>query len=219
MNEAFESDYQGEALLIGEDEEGFEVFDREEGEDVEVEYAAELLSITGEEELDEFFSRLMRRAAGAARGILATQAGQQLKGLIRKTAGQALPLAGRAIGSYFGGSSGGDVGGTLGNAASQLFGIETEGLSPEDQDLEVARRVVRLANDATQRLTAMPPSADPRQAAGNALAAAAARHAPGLLRRRPRAYGDSYDPFVCKPRRSGQWMRGNGDIILFGVWR
>lgn len=73
-------------------------------------------------------------------------------------------------------------------AAGRLLGIELEGLSPEDQVLEVARRLVRLAASAAARAGRPPPDAPPAQAARAALRAAARRWAPGLLvRRRPAA--------------------------------
>lgn len=209
-DEAFESDYEYEAIFETESS------DHEQGEDVEIELAAELLSVSGEEELDQFLGKLMRRAAGAARGILGTQAGQQLKGLLRKTASRALPLAGRAIGGYFGGSKGGDFGATVATQAGQMFGLELEGMSGEDQEFEVARRIVRLASDATQRIAAAPSSANPRQAAVSALSAAATRHAPGLVRPGGRRRGGPVT-VIGAGATTGTWIRRGTKIVLLGV--
>lgn len=213
-DEIFDTEWETEAGFGYEQEGDFETTGHHQ-EDVEMELAAELLSVSGDEELDQFLGKLMRRAAGAARGILGTQAGQQLKGLLRRTASRALPLAGRAVGSYFGGSSGGKFGATLASQAGQMFGLELEGMSAEDQELEVARRVVRLANDATQRIAAAPPAGNPREAAASALSAAAARHAPGLMR--PRRRGVSPVISTASGNASGPWVRRNGRIVLFGV--
>jgi hypothetical protein len=213
-DEIFDTESEAEGIFGYEQEGDFETSDHEQ-EDVEMELAAELLSVSGEEELEQFLGRLMKRAAGAARGILGTQAGQQLKGLLRKTASRALPLAGRAVGSYLGGSSGGDFGATLASQAGQMFGLELEGMSAEDQEFEVARRVVRLATDATQRIAGALPSANPRDAAASALNAAAARHAPGLIRPRRRGTGAAIG--TTSGGASGRWVRRNGRIVLYGV--
>ena len=218
-DELFESDYEGEAVL-DEQEADFETeFDQE--SDVEIELAAELLSVSGEEELDEFFSKLFKRIGGAARKVIATPQGQQLKALLRNTASQALPLAGGAIGGAFGGDRGANVGGALGTAAAKWFGLEMEGMSGEDQELEVARRVVRLAADATKQLAAAPRTGDPKQAAMKAFGAAASRHAPGLMRRIPgRGRGPSigrsgYDS--GERRDHGVWVRRGRKVVLYGI--
>jgi hypothetical protein len=210
-DETFDTEYDTEFAY--EDENEQDEYSQE-GEDVEIQLAAELLSVSGEEELDQFLGKLMRRAAGAARGILSSPAGQQLKGLLRQAAKRALPIAGRAVGNYIGGASGGNFGATVASQAGQMFGLEVEGLSAEDQEFQVARRVVRLANDATQRIAATRSAANPRQAATTALSAAAARHAPGLIRPMPRAGG----PVITTGGgASGRWIRRRGRIVLFGV--
>ncbi|HEX8601556.1 MAG TPA: hypothetical protein VF774_02850 [Pseudoduganella sp.] len=78
--------------------------------------------------------------------------------------------------------------------ASSVFGLELEGLSPEDKEFEVARHFVRLAADAAHQALARAGTPGPgpggENAAGNsagqaaqrALMQAARRSAPGLLR-------------------------------------
>ena len=61
------------------------------------------------------------------------------------------------------------------------FGMELEGLSPEDQDFELARRVAQWAQ-AAARVAGRAPHADPSAAARWAMAKAARRYAPGLWR-------------------------------------
>lgn len=178
-----ETGYEDELLSFDQEEEEAPNF--EEGE---VELAAELLNVSDEQELDEFFGALLR----GARGLLRSPAGRKLKELLRNTTRSAVPVAGQA--------SGDDSG--------ELFGIETEGLSPEDRDLEVARRVVRLAGDAAQRLSNAP-SGDPAQAARRALIGAAQRHAPGLVSRL-RLTGKSGNA-------NGRWIRRGRTIVIFGV--
>lgn len=66
--------------------------------------------------------------------------------------------------------------------AAGVFGLELEGLSPEDKEFAVARQFVRLAADAARRALA-PSAAQPAgQAVQRALMQAARRNAPGLLR-------------------------------------
>lgn len=167
---------EGEEELLG--FEGEEEFDAHEfggtQEDRETELAAELLSVADENELDRFLGKFLR-------GIAKTPGGQKLKGLLRATAANAIPFGGAAIGRFLGGDRGAAFGSQVGAAASQLFGLETEGLSPEDRELQIARRFVRLASDAAQRLGVT--GGEPAAAARQALLGAAQRHAPGLASR------------------------------------
>lgn len=77
--------------------------------------------------------------------------------------------------------------------AASVFGLELEGLSPEDKEFEVARHFVRLAADAAHQALARagrPGTGNgigaaghrASQAAQRALMQAARRNAPGLLR-------------------------------------
>ena len=106
---------------------------------------------------------------------------RQLGGMVKGLAKQALPMAGAALGSIVPGV-GTAIGGSLGTAASRLFEVDVETMSDEDAQFEVARRWVRLAGDAAQQARRVADARDPRQAAKQALATAARRHAPGLAR-------------------------------------
>ena len=128
-------------------------------------------------------------------------------------------------GSFFGGPVGGAIGGKLGTFASKLFEMELEGMDPGQQEMEVARRVVRLAGTAAQTAASSPASASPMATAKAAVASAAQQHAPGLLRGRfgQRLTGgaSSYPSIPGGPRRcrqqTGAWIRRNGKLILLGV--
>jgi hypothetical protein len=220
MNDQFfemdETDNEEELLAFDhEDESGDyeDEFDAQEfggsRDDREMELAAELLSVSDEQELDELFGKIMR----GARGILNTAAGQKLKDLLRSTARKALPLAGSAIGGYFGGDRGAAFGGKVASAGGQLFGLETEGLSPEDRELQVARQFIRLAGAAMQKLSESPSGSNPSSAAQNALLAAAGRHAPGLASRMRGVVGAR--DFGSK--ESGRWIRRGGKIVVLGA--
>ncbi len=132
----------------------------------EMEYAAELLEITDEQELDQSLGKLISRVSRAAGGIIRSPAGKALGGMLKSAAKKALPIAGRAVGTYFGGPAGGAIGGKLASAAGGIFGLELEGMSGEDQEFEVARRFVRLAASATQKAAQAPAGAGPRQRHG-----------------------------------------------------
>jgi hypothetical protein len=181
----------------------------------EMEYAAELLEITDEQELDQFLGKLISRVSRAAGGIIRSPAGKALGGMLKSAAKKALPIAGRAVGTYFGGPAGGAIGGKLASAAGGIFGLELEGLSGEDQEFEVARRFVRLAASATQKAAQAPAGAPPQAAARSALAAAARRHAPGLLS--PSVGGAVSAAYGGGRARSGRWVRRGRKIILLGA--
>ena len=66
--------------------------------------------------------------------------------------------------------------------AGRIFGLELEGLSPEDKEFEVARRLVRLVRDAAKKAALMPASFPPGIVAQRAVKASARRHAPELLK-------------------------------------
>jgi len=97
-----------------------------------------------------------------------------------------------------------------GDPASELFGLELEGLSTEDQHFEVARHFVRFAIAATQELSSAAPGMSPRAAAIQAATSAAREHAPGLLEE------ITSEPEAPRTDR-GQWVRQGHSIVLFGV--
>ena len=113
---------------------GYEMLD----ESTELELAAELLAVTDEQELDQFLGNLIRKVGRTVGSIVRSPLGQAigsgLKGVIRT----ALPLAGGALGTLAGGPLGASIGSGLASMAGQAFGLELEGLSPEDRELEAA---------------------------------------------------------------------------------
>jgi hypothetical protein len=122
-------------------------------------------------------------------------------------------MAGAALGNLVLPGIGGAVGGQLASAAGRMFGLELEGLSPEDREYEVARRFVQFASDAVRQAAQIPQSASPAQAAGQAIAAAAQRFAPGLLQQ---THGAG-QAIAGRGRRSGRWVRRGRAIIVIGV--
>jgi hypothetical protein len=212
-------------------ESGFEagLHETEMQESEEMEMAAELLEVTNEAELDRFLGKLIRRVSRTVGGIVRSPLGRALGGVLRPLAKAALPLAGKALGTFVGGPIGGMIGGRLASAAGQMFGLELEGLSGEDREFEVARRFVRYASSATRNALRAAPTADPYAIARSAAAAAARQFAPGIIGRpfgvngAAGAYfapGSSYGyggVVSAGSRRRGIWIRRGHRIILLGV--
>lgn len=193
----FEYEYEAEA--------GGHVFDEAE----ELELAAELLEVTDDEELEQFLGRALKRGfrklRRKARRALRSPLGRRLRKGLRKVARGALSNLGRAAGGAFGGPLGAALGGRIARGAGRAFGLELEGLSPEDQEFEVARRVVRMTGDAARIAASMPEQYDDEEAGAIAVEKAIARNAPGLKSGRGSAGA------------SGKWVRKGRQIILIGV--
>lgn len=179
----------------------------------EMELAAKLLGVASEQELDRFLGGLIQKAGRAVGQFVRSPTGQALGGILKGAAKQALPVVGSALGGYLGGAQGAQIGGQLASAAGRVFGLELEGLSPEDREFEVAKGFVRFAGQAVKNAALSPTSADPRTAAHTAVVSAAQQHAPGLLA--PSAAGAP--PSTPGRRQSGRWIRRGNTIILIGV--
>ncbi|MBD2722549.1 hypothetical protein [Hymenobacter armeniacus] len=174
-------------------------------ETMEMELAHELLEVSNEQELNQFLGKLIKGAGKAIGNFAKSGVGRAIGGVLKTVAKKALPIAGGALGTFFGGPLGGMIGNKLGSAASNLFELELEGLSPEDQEFEVARAYVRFANSAANRAASLhaqrrgaPMAAVVRQA----LSGAARQHAPGLLR--PRNPNGTFRSMGARPgQRAG----------------
>jgi hypothetical protein len=186
----------------------------------EMALAGELLGVTDEAELDQFLGGIFKKVKQVASSV-ARPLGGMLKGIAKK----ALPFVGGALGSVIPGV-GTAIGTTVGTAASNLFELELEGLSPEDQEFELARRFVRLAGAAAKNAGIIPPGFDPRQAAKQALAAAAKQFAPGLFgllgetgsTSAPGAGGGTSAPSAAaRSGKSGRWVRRGRNIVIYGA--
>jgi hypothetical protein len=227
----YESDYgefEFEFDNEGEGEFGYEgesVFDEVE----EMEFAAQLLEITDEAELDQFLGKLLKKAGGAARAFIKSPIGKQLGGILKGAAKSALPVVGSALGNLVVPGIGGMVGGKLASGLGDAFGLELEGLSPQDQEFEVARSFVRLAGEAAKNAASSAASTvasggSAQQAAKNAFIKAAQKHAPGLIR--PANGGQTGMNGASSQRdrtgrgqsvRSGRWIRKGDKIIVLGA--
>jgi hypothetical protein len=179
-------------------------------EEEEMELAAELLSVSGEAELDQFLGKLVKRAWRGARklGSAAIQAARPLGGMLRTLAKQHLPGLARMAGTALGGPAGAALGGALGGAIGNALEAELE--ESEDRELELARRFVRVAGTAARGAAFARSGIDPRRFARRALMHAARRHLPGMA-----SAGGDHAP--AGSGRSGRWIRRGRKIILIGV--
>jgi hypothetical protein len=196
----------------------------------EMELAAELLSVSNEQELDQFLGKIFKGVKKAVGGLVKSPVGKALGGILKTAAKKALPIAGGALGTFVGGPAGGALGSKLASMAGKAFGLELEGLSPEDQEFEIARRYVRLAGAAARNAASYRNYGPPGVLARRAFYSAARRHAPGLLRRNY-ASGPSYGGYAGHGSYggysggyggygqggSGRWVRRGRKIILYGL--
>lgn len=200
----FESNYEMEYEFEGEGEGDYEY----EGEGLygesesplnevqEMELAAELLEVSNEYELDHFLGKLISSVKKGAGGFLKGGLGKSLGGLLKGAAKAALPMIGNMIVPGAGGAVASKLGG--------MFGLELEGLSPQDQEFEAARSFVKFAGEAAQNAANAPAVGSPQQIAKTAIIQAAEKHAPGLLRV---TSGDGNSARSYQPRSNGYSRR------------
>jgi hypothetical protein len=214
----YAGEYAGE---FGNESESFGEFSHESlfSEAEEMELASELLNVSSEAELEQFFGSLFKKAAG----FLKSGLGKQLGGALKNVVKTALPMAG-VLGNLVLPGVGGMIGGQLASTAGSMLGLELEGLSNEDQEFEVARQIVRLGAAAASNAAQAHPAAPPAQVAHEALSLAAQQYAPGFLRNVGDPYADTQANTQMGPRRdrcshrsNGRWIRRGHSIILFGI--
>lgn len=218
-----EEEYEGESAFEyqGEGETEYEaVFDEVE----EMEQAAALLEVQDEEELDHFLGGLIRKAAGKLGSAIPSHLRKALSATLKNVARSALPMAGTALGNWFAPGVGGAIGGRLASGAGKMFGLELEGMSQEDQQFEVARRVVSLGAEAAKAMAqgALPPGGAPLQVAKDVVLQAARTHAPGLASAAAGPGRGGSSPAASgysngAGQRTGRWVRRGRRIILYGL--
>ena len=212
LGQEFELEASGETFELSQEEE---------------QLAGELLEVSNEQELSHFLGGLMRKAVGAASGLLKSPAGQGVGRYLLDLGKKPLPglaaQAGAALGGKLGapgarlGAQAGQWAGTqatnwLAANAQRAFGLELEALSPENQELEIARSFVRFATDVTRRAhhtLRRNPGLRLGALGRQVLSASALTYAPGLLQ----------GPLSEAPRRaqSGSWVRQGGTLVLYDV--
>ena len=171
----------------------------------EMEFAAELLEVMDEEELEEFLGKLWKKAKSTYKKIVPKSVRNRINSKLRGLARKGLGLAGGAVGGFFGGPAGAAAGSSLASGAGRLLGLELEGLSPEDQEFEVARRFVRVAAEATKQASKAPSGAPPSVVANKSVKVAVNKHAAGQT------------PAMKRRGQKGIWKRRGKVITLYGV--
>lgn len=214
-SDEFEYGYEGEGEFEGES--GGEIYGESPfSEAEEMELAAELLSVSNEEELDQFLGKLFKRAGRAIGKFVKSPIGSQLSGIIKGAAKSALPMLAGGIGNILLPGVGGAIGGQVGSKAGAMLGLELEGLSQEDQEFEVARQIVRFGGASVSNAAEIAPTTPPQQAAQTAAVTAAQQYAPGLLNRNANAAGGQAKG-RCNHKRSGRWVRTGNNIVIIGA--
>lgn len=202
--------------------EGYEVGEAPLSEIQGLELASKFLGVTNDEELDHFLGDLFKKVSGAVGGFVNSPAGQAIGGILKSAARQALPMAGKALGTYLGGPVGGAVGSSLASTAGQMFGLELGEMSPEDRTFEVAKSFVNFAADAVKRTAQADPTLPPLERAKQAAIGAAQQHAPGLVQAAQALSTGFPQPdfpggIPTAHRHGGRWVRQGRNIILLGV--
>jgi peptidoglycan hydrolase-like protein with peptidoglycan-binding domain len=179
--------------------------------------AAELLSVTNEQELEQFIGDLISDFAKTARGYAGSPAAQTMAGILKSTARQVLPVLSRVLqgdGSVLDGTGtgrpffGGD------NVFAQELGEMGEG----EGEFETAKRYVKFARHAVKRATEADPSLPPAEQAKTAVVEAAKQYAPGLTEAAQAIVTGGEPAVQPQPhhRRSGEWVRKGKNIVLQG---
>lgn len=184
----------------------------------EMELASELLTVGNDAELDQFIGGLLKQAVPAIGKALKSPVAQKLGGFLKGAAKKVLPAAAQAVGTVFGGPVGGMIAGNVAKAAGDAFGLELEGLSPEDQEFEAARHFVRFAGEAARQASKGGGFGDAEAAAKKAVTQAARKLAPGLLRPVAAALQSEVAPARrAAAAQSGRWFREGQRIVLTGL--
>lgn len=175
-------------------------------EDEEIELASQLLEIKSEQEFGQFVDGLMRKAERVLNRPVEPPLEEDIGDILKSIAKVALPIAGSVLGGFVGGPPGAALGGSLASAAGHAFGLELEGLSPEDSEFEVSKQFIRFAAAIVQNALAADPHADPARVARRAAVRAARAHAPGLM---------NLDQLIHATRRqSRRTHNGEGDTTV-----
>ncbi|MDF0673065.1 MAG: peptidoglycan-binding protein [Nitrospira sp.] len=181
----------------------------------EIELAAELLSVSSEEEVDQFLGKMFR---GIGRGLkkvgrfigkkVLPALGKGLKGLAKA----ALPIAGKVLGSFIPiPGVGTAIGSAIGTAVSKALELEFSGVSAEDTELEMARRFVRMAATATQQAAMSSPDVDAEIVVNEAIVSAARKHLPYFHPRKSERSG------MPGTMQQGRWIRHGRQIVVLGA--
>ncbi|KQX01814.1 hypothetical protein ASC94_04280 [Massilia sp. Root418] len=163
--------------------------------EAEMAYGAELLeaALGNGAGLAPFLAGLVARSGAAGRAVLRLPLGRALMSALLRAATAVMPFRSKAVQPR----------------AAAIFGLELEGLSPEDREYTLARHFIRLARELINGTLASGPAgpqvgmADAESRVQAALVQAARKHAPGLLHR-----AAQQEP------AGGRWQRSGKRIVV-----
>jgi hypothetical protein len=110
------------------------------------ELAARLLDVISESDLKEFIAGLVAETGGNAGRRMGGDVNRALVESLMTTAARTLPALAVALDD-----DRRPAASVAAQSAARTFGVEAEGLSPEDRDFEIARRFVGFAQAQTAR--------------------------------------------------------------------
>ena len=195
-------EFAPERSLNPEDKSGGGVF----AEALDLEFAARLLEVTNEQQLDELLDEVIRESGAAAGAALKPSDARSIVGALKDAIHRVLPLANMDAGAPVQSSVGARLGRSLASSAGQMLGLELEGLSPEDREFEAVRQFLRFAAETIKNAMRDSSGASAHERAHRAAKDAAEVYAPGLLP------GGTHIP-----GNSGRWIACHDRIILYGV--
>lgn len=178
--------------------------------DREQELAMELLSVSSEAELEQFLGNVF---SSVWKGV--KKVASPLGGVLKAVAKRALPYVGGALGSLIPiPGVGTALGRAVGTVVSQALEMEFEGMAPQQQEFEMARRFVRLAGTAAQ--LAGQGDGSP-QSVRTAVLVATRRHVPALTRPPTAGAPVRHGAHAAMPSgATGRWRRRGNRIVLSG---
>lgn len=217
MEDMYDDEYDEEMWEEYDDEYDDEIaYEDSWDEEDELGLATELMDVSDDEELDEFLGSLIKKVGGAAKRIFRRGRKVTRSPLVRKQwkahqkrKKMLLPIFKKIFGNYFGGG-----GGSMG---SSFFEVNLDGLSPDEQRYEVAKKSTKFMSAALKHLPKNP-NIPAKVAVKRALKKAASSHMPQLLRSARKKQRRKLRRWT-KQGRAGRWMRSRDGkrIILLGV--
>lgn len=150
----------------------------------EMELAMELLGVSNEDEMEQFLGKMFRSIGRGLKKVgrfIGKKVLPKLGGVLKGLAKKALPFVGGALGSLIPiPGVGTALGSALGGAVSKALELEFGELESEEAELEIARRLVRIAATAAQHASTASPNAPPDAALRDALLTAVRTHLPAF---------------------------------------
>ena len=190
-----------------EENEMYDDYEYMDDEDNEIALASELLEIEDDMELNEFLAGFVKKAVDGAKNLIKKRVKQRSRSrgrsrgrrgksrrrwgrnfmkavkMHRKVSRKALPIVGGILGSIWGGPIGGKIGAQAGSDIVKS-GLYLEGMSPEDQQFELARRYVRVFDELAKSIVTSD-SQTPDNVVIRKAMQKSSRHLPGVWKRNP----------------------------------